>query len=208
MKNAKIVKNETSQAIVETVLTSQELVLSALDVRLSNADNNAAREYFNGLKRDFTSITQTQINVLESLDLDFSALAEQIKLDKASNTFIAQKAIKKVFETMRALASNSSSYLDKYTFSIVKNLNTLQKLDNLNMQRSICSKIELDLLAQEQAIKVYHNCSPSTASTQASSTRMMLQFLNVCNVQKGLKSDAISFTGSQTSLVMQALFKA
>jgi len=64
----------------------------------------------------------------------------------------------------------------------------------------------LDALQTEQAVRVYHNCNPSTASTQASSTRMMLKHLNICTVRKGAKGDSISFADSKTSQLIQELY--
>ena len=179
---------------------------SSMQVRIDNAQNDNMREFLTKQQTNFEKLSEAQIAALQALNIDFKTLSAQIALDKTNKEFLAQYALEKVIKACKALASGSSAMLDKYTFSIVKNLNTLQTLDNLNTQRAICSKIEIDLMQVEQFVKVYHNCSPSTASTQASSTRMMLQALNVCNVSKGSKADSISFTDSESALKMQALF--
>jgi uncharacterized protein YqfB (UPF0267 family) len=147
------------------------------------------------------------LSALQELQFDIEALSKRISIaDKTNSGFVAVYALQKVRKTIYALALKSSTALDRYSFSIIKNLVELQKLDNLNTQRAICNKIELDEMQQEQAVKRYHNCAPSTASTQASSTRMMLAALNICDVSKGKKGDSIAFSDSAVSAAMQSLF--
>lgn len=125
---------------------------------------------------------------------------------KGSDNFIAVKVNVKIVKTLAAIGLNLSAKLDSYTNSIMRNLAELQRLDNLNAQRSICKKIELDEMQQAAAVHAYHTCSPSTASTQASSTRMCMHYLDICNVRKGIKSDSISFNDSSAAKMMQAFY--
>jgi hypothetical protein len=190
---------------IETV---QKNIINALQVRIDNAPSANFAENMQ-TELDFLASVNAlaALEKIKSLDFDLQAFAKRLAIhDKQDVQHVAIYAIQKVRKALFAIAQNSAKGFDKYSFSIVKNLATLQALDTLNAQRSICSKIEIDELAQVQAVRVYHNCSPSTASTQASSTRMMLEVLNVCNVSKGKKGDSISFTDSSISKAMQALF--
>lgn len=189
--------------------TAQKKIIEALQVRIDNAPNS---NFADNMRAELSQFSKPQalavIEALQALNVDMLALSKRVAVhDKADKeNYIAIYALQKVRKAMFALALKTVTGFDKYSHSIIKNLANLQALDNLNAQRSICSRIELDELQQAQAVKVYHNCSPSTASTQASSTRMMLQALNVCNVSKGSKADSISFTDSDISKAVQALY--
>jgi hypothetical protein len=61
---------------------------------------------------------------------------------------------------------------------------------------------------QTEAVRSFKMCEPSTASTQASSTRQMLRFMNICNVVKGRKDDSITLTESNAAKKVQTLFTA
>ena len=200
-------KDKATTSAARTVNKQREAIKAAFDARIAKSDNANMTKFLQKMKANFLNLTDAQLNEAHNVSIDIDTLCKRLAVsDSANNEFIAQYAVEKIIKTIRALAASSVESLDKYTFSIVKNLHTLQKLDNMNAQRALCSKIELDELAQAQAIKVYHNCAPSTASTQASSTRMMLQALNICNVTKRSKSDSISFTDSATAKRMRALF--
>jgi uncharacterized protein YqfB (UPF0267 family) len=188
--------------------TLQAKVINALKARIESANNeNMKKTLIVELSQFESKSAIAVLSALQGLEYDVEALSKRIAIsDKADSAFIAVYALQKVRKAIYALALKSSANLDRYTFSIVKNLVELQKLDNLNTQRTICSKIELDELQQAQVVRVYHNCAPSTASTQASSTRMMLQALAICDVSKGKKGDSISFADSNISKAMQELF--
>lgn len=187
--------------------TVQTQFANAFATRIDASANDNMRAFLTKMSANFAHLTDAQVAKTQALQIDLKALSVRIACsDKSEPQFIAQYALEKVCKTLRALVSGSVGSLDKYSFSIVKNLAKLQTLDNLNTQRALCSKIEIDEMQQAQAIKVYHNCSPSTASTQASSTRMMLEVLNICNVKKCAKGDCISFTDSDAAKTMQAMF--
>jgi hypothetical protein len=188
--------------------TLQAKVINAIQSRIESANNaNQSKTLTAELQQFSAKSAIAALQALQNLEVDVDTLAKRIAIsDKVNRDFVAVYALQKVRKTIYALALKSSAALDRYSFSILKNLCDLQRLDNLNTQRAICSKIELDELAQEQAVRVYHNCAPSTASTQASSTRMMLAVLNICDVSKGKKGDSIAFSDSATSKAMQALF--
>lgn len=188
--------------------TMQKKIIEALETRIENAPNENQRDTIRAEKAQFEKKSALAALVaMQELELDIAALANKIAIaDKSNSDFIAVYALQKIRKSIFAIAQKSVSAFDKYTNSIIKNLASLQSLDNLNAQRSICSKIELDEMQQAQAVRVYHNCSPSTASTQASSTRMMLHHLNICNVRKGAKGDSISFADTKIAEVVKELY--
>jgi hypothetical protein len=188
--------------------TLQAKVINALKSRIESANNeNMKKTLIVELSQFESKSAIAALSALQELQFDVEALSKRIAIaDKTNSGFVAVYALQKIRKAVYAIALKSSASLDRYSFSILKNLYDLQRLDNLNAQRSICSKIELDELQQSQAVRVYHNCAPSTASTQASSTRMMLETLSICNVTKGKKGDSISFADSNISKAMQSLF--
>lgn len=188
--------------------TLQKNIIASLQKRIDGADNDNMRDTLRDEIKQFEKKAALHaLETLQALEVNMSGLFAAIgQTDKKNENFIAVYALQKIRKAAFALSQNSVAAFDKYTNSIVRNLATLQALDTLNTQRSICSKIELDEMQQAQAVKVYHNCSPSTASTQASSTRMMLKFLNICNVRKGAKGDSISFTDSASAKAIQQMY--
>ena len=118
-----------------------------------------------------------------------NALIENQKVEqKATDNFVAVKVNVKIAHALAAFGQGLKTTFDKYSQSIIRNIITLQGLDNLNMQRSICSKIEVDETEVARMVKVYHNCAPDTASTQTSSTREMLRHLDLARATKRAKS--------------------
>lgn len=190
------------------VETLQKNIIAALQARIDNAPNENQKDNLIAEQKQFEGKAGAHVlESLQALQINMQELFANIAICESRNSeFIAVYALQKIRKAAFALAHKQTSYFDKYTFSIVKNLNQLQALDNLNTQRAICSKIELDALATEQAVKQYWNCNPSTASTQASSTRMMLKHLQICNVRKGAKGDSISFADSSSAQLVQELF--
>lgn len=188
--------------------TLQKKIIEALQVRIDNAPNANQADTIRAEQQQFEKKAALHaLENLQALEVNMQALFDSLAIcDKSNDSFIGVYVIQKIRKAAFALSQKSVAAFDKYSNSIIKNLATLQALDNLNTQRAICSKIELDEMQQAQAVRVYHNCSPSTASTQASSTRMMLHHLNICNVRKGAKGDSISFTDTAAAKAVQALY--
>ena len=147
---------------------AQAAIVNAIAARIEAADNdNQKRVLSVELSHFKTESAARALELLAALDCDAKALAKQISVsDKKNADFLAVYALQKVRKAVFALAQKSVDQLDRYTFSIVRNL----------------------------------------ASTQASSTRMMLKALNVCNVRKGSKGDSISFADNKISAQMQKMF--
>lgn len=188
----------------------QTAIIAALQKRAETAPNENQRDNFNTEIAQFSKPSMVAcINELHALKYDFDALLSILpNADKsAKENFLAIYALQKVRKAFNAIGQGLKAF-DGYTNSILHNLNHLQTISNINAQRSICNKIEFDELEQQVTLRRLHNCAPSTASTQASSTREMLRVLNICAVRKGAKGDSISFAETDIANKVQAMFNA
>lgn len=137
---------------------------------------------------------------------DLQTLAQNLAVtDKQDSRFIGLKVITKVRQALYSFAVNLRQF-DGYTNAILSNLARLQELSNKSALVSLSKAIEYHEDEQTADIKRLLNCSVGTASTQASSTRMMLKALGVCNVQKRKAKDVISFTESKTAQAVQMMY--
>lgn len=185
----------------------QVKIVASLQSRLDNAPNaNFAKNMQVEIKQFSDESMLRCIESLQTLEYDFSALIDALAIaDNKNGDYIAIYALQKIRKAVRSIAQGLKAF-DGYTNSILHNLCNLQALSNINAQRSICKKIEFSEDEQQVILRRLHECSPSTASTQASSTRMMLKALNVCNVRKGAKGDSISFTDAPIAAKVQSMF--
>ncbi|WP_151708828.1 hypothetical protein [Acinetobacter brisouii] len=129
-----------------------------------------------------------------------------------NDKYLAVKAITKCRQFMQAVAQGSASKLDGYTDSIMRNLLVHKALTVFECEQCLSgtminehtNKMRID---ETKKIVAYKNSGASTATTQASSSRMMLKMFNICAVEKGRKDDVISFTDEKTALLMLDLYK-
>ena len=188
-------KNFTSA--LTTALTARNAVAPSKDTQL--ALNNAKRfeKALDGLftKKAFHAVAEKLIKRVEIANKAQNA-----------NDFIAVKVLVKIVSASVAIAQKNTSVLDPYSETILRNLVTLQTVNNKTALVSLSRSIEYTEADQQQAIKTRYNCSAGTASTQASSTRMMLEALDICDVQKGKKGDVISFKENDRARLMVSLF--
>lgn len=180
-----------------TALTNRNAVAPSKDIQL--ALNNAKRfeKALDSLfgKAAFDKIAKKLI-----------ARCEIAEKAGNANEFIAVKVLVKIVSASVAIAQKNTSVLDPYSETIIKNLIALQQVNNKTALVSLSRSIEYTEADQQQAIKTRYNCSAGTASTQASSTRMMLEALDICDVQKGKKGDVISFKENDRAKMLVALF--
>ena len=188
-------KNFTSA--LTTALTNRNAVAPSKDTQL--VLNNAKRfeKALDGLftKKAFHAVAEKLI-----------ARCEIANKAQNANDFIAVKVLVKIVSTSVAIAQKNTSMLDPYSETIIKNLIALQQVNNKTALVSLSRSIEYTEADQQQAIKARYNCSAGTASTQASSTRMMLEALDICDVHKGKKGDVISFRDNDRARSLIALF--
>lgn len=125
--------------------------------------------------------------------------------------FLAVKAITKCRQFMTAVAQNNSSLLDGYTDSIIKNLLVHKTLTVFECLQCLSTKVINDgtdtlRIDEQKKIIAYKNSGASTATTQASSSRMMLQIFKVCNTVKGQKDAPLNFTDEHNASLMLELY--
>lgn len=159
------------------------------------SDASFSRQLTATVERGFLTFDQ-----LEQLAQDLSIT------DKANSAFIGLKVITKIRQAINALANDRKSFFDGYTNSILSNLTRLQELTNKSALVSLSRSVEYTETDQIADIKRVIDCSPSTASTQASSSRMMLRALGVCNVQKRKNGDVITFTDNATANAVRVMY--
>lgn len=129
--------------------------------------------------------------------------------DKGDARFVAVKVWVKIVKMMQAMCAGIVGYADPYTRTICFNIASLSAdgLTNKSALVSLSKHIEYDELEQQQTLVRKYNCSVGTASTQASSTRMMLRALNICEVTKNKNGDVIrTIAGNPRCEQMLALF--
>jgi len=180
-----------------TALTNRNAVAPSKDIQL--ALNNAKRfeKALDGLfgKAAFDKIAKKLI-----------ARCEIANKAGQANDFIAVKVLVKIVSTSVAIAQKNTATLDPYSEVILKNLTALQSVGNKTALVSLSKAIQYTDEDQQVALKARYNCSAGTASTQASSTRMMLEALDICEVLKGKKGDVITFKDNDRARMLASLF--
>lgn len=204
-------KSSKTQATSEAqaVNTNQATVLAAIQRRIDNAPNENQAEKLTTELKFFSDATGARIldAVVAKYDIDLKDLADQVQTlaDENKDRFLAVYALQKVRKALYALANDIKAF-DGYTNSILFNMVNLQTINNKEARMSLCKAIEYTELEQVQGIRRLLNCSEGTASTQASSTRMMLRALGVGNVVKRAKGDSISFTESKAAQAIMSMY--
>lgn len=189
---------------------AQALLLESVQVRIDNAPSaNFAKNMLAELNALSGRNALIAIEKCVELEVDFESLATAYAIaDDKAHDYVAIYAAQKIRKSLFALATGMTSVFDGYTRSIMQNLVSLHSLSNRGSQRALSRAIVFDEAMQTEAVRAYKDCAPSTASTQASSTRQAMRFLNVCNVAKSKKDDAMTFTESKAAQKLQAMFNA
>lgn len=132
--------------------------------------------------------------------------------NKFRDGFLAVKAITKCRQFMTAVAQGNSRLLDGYTDSIMKNLLKHKTLTVFECLQCLSTKVINDgtdtmRIDENKKITAYKNSGASTATTQSSSSRMMLQMFKVCDTVKGQKDASLTFTDAKNAQLMLDLYK-
>lgn len=194
-----------------TKVTKQaQTIINAIQHRIDNAENDNQKSTLQTEMKILSSENGLAIlnNVASNYDIDLANLAKQISVLKTESRadYLAVYALQKVRKTLIALSTNSKSAIDGYSNAILFNLSVLQQLTTKESRMVMSNAIEYSELEQVNAIKRTMNCNESTASTQASSTRMMLKALDIANVIKKNKNDVISFKDNKASQAIIAFY--
>lgn len=120
--------------------------------------------------------------------------------------FIAVKVLVKIVKMLEAIGQGRSAELDPYTRTIAANLCKLNGISNKSALVSLSRSIAYDELDQVATLTARYNCSAGTAGTQASSTRMGLKYLQVCEVSKGKQGDVMTLSDNDRARAFVALF--
>lgn len=188
---------------------AQALLLESVQVRIDNAANaNFAKNMTAEYRALDGKNALIAIEKCIALEVDFAALATAYAItDKNAHDYVAIYAAQKIRKSLFALACGMTSVFDGYTNAIMSNLVRLQSISNRGSQRALSNKVVFDEDMQTEAVRSFKVCEPSTASTQASSTRQAMRFLNICNVIKSRKDDAMTLTDSLAAQKLQAMFQ-
>lgn len=185
----------------------QSLVLAAIKVRIDNAPNDNQRDNL-ATEYKFFADNNGQIILNKVSDLiDIAALSRKIAIiDKSNIDYVAVYALQKIRKMIYSLANNTKSFIDGYSNSIISNMVKLQEITNKSALVALSKSIEYSELDKVQEIKRTINVAVSTASTQASSTRQMLNILNIANVTKRKNGDEFQFNDNETAKTIIAFY--
>ena len=165
-----------------------------------------------------TSINNTKANA-KALDALFSSkafapvakpLLNALSISKQADDreyFVAVKVVVKIVNTANAIAKNDPRKLDGYTRTILENLSQLDNLTNKSAMVSLSKAIEYTDDDIKQKLVSRSACSVGTAGTQTSSTRMMLRSLDICEVLKSKRGDALVIKGNERAQMLFDMIK-
>lgn len=161
----------------------------------------------NAAKRGSVAIdrvmSQPEFKELEKALLKNARIADS-KQDKEN--FIAVKVLVKIVQALTALGQSMQAEFDPYSRCIIANLIALNGITNKTALVSLSKSIAYSELEQQQHIVKRYNCSASTAGTQASSSRMMLKHLGLCDVIKGKYNDVTTIQQNERAARLIAMF--
>jgi hypothetical protein len=132
--------------------------------------------------------------------------ARQAQQHEDKLSFIAVKVLVKIVSCLSGIGQGRVSELDPYSRTIVANVMHANGLSNKAALVSLSKSIEFDETDQVYALKRKYNCSANTAGTQASSTRMMLKYLGIAEVNKGKRGDVITMLDNDRARALMSLF--
>lgn len=153
---------------------------------------------------------QSSINALYA-NPHFAGVLDQLASDaltsdKGKPAFIGVKPLVKIAHAMIALASGVRGEFDPYSRTIVANLAKLSGVTNKSALVCLSKSVTYDAIDQQQALSVTYNCNASTATTQASSSRMMLRALGLCAVEKGKRGDVTRTLENERCAMLLRMF--
>jgi hypothetical protein len=130
--------------------------------------------------------------------------------DKATNKndFVAVKVLVKIMHVLCAVGQGLRAPIDAHTTILMHQLVKLSKLTSKSCMVSQSKGAvyhEFDTV-QELDQKHCRNYQLSTAGTQTSSSRMMFNYLNMCDVVKFKKDDVIVIQDNERTKALIALF--
>jgi hypothetical protein len=198
---------KATKATAQITVDFQALILSAIQVRIDSAPNENQKDNLQTEYKFFADNNGQIILNKVSHIIDIQNLARKISIIEKSNVdFVAVYALQKIRKMIYSLANNTKSFIDGYSNSIISNMVKLQEITNKSALIALSKSIEYSELDKVQEIKRTINVAVSTASTQASSTRQMLNILNIANVTKRKNGDEFQFNDNETAKTIIAFY--
>ena len=196
-----------SEETAPATITGSALIINALKAREQVSDDITTA--VSGIARAPSALNALYLRAEWAPVLD--SLADRIKIsDKGNKQFIAVKTAVKLVHAAEAIAQGMQAAFDPYSRIILRNLaNQLadEGMTMRSMQVSLSRKVTYGPLDKQQTLTHRYDCSPGTASTQASSTRMMLEAFGLCVVTKGARDDTVTWADNDRAYQVRALFK-
>lgn len=179
-------------ALIKQCESDLETIKKAIQVRIDAhghhcRDLDIAKKFF-----DQENAVQVLIKCAE-LNFDYSRFVQNLHItEKATANYIAVKVIVKIQCLLQAVSGNAHK-LDGYTKAVLFNCaKGLRDLNNFELMRTMTMQLITSDTMRNSERKIHNRKSSgsSTASTQTSSSRMCLLYLNIAETEKG-KKDAI-----------------
>ena len=166
-------------------------------------------KYMNEAKSLIGESAKIAIEKMLDMGATFDSIIKALENENqkiASAEYLAIYALQKITKAIFAITANSSRDFDSYSPSILRNLVKLQKLDNDSMRACLNEALARDARVRGCAVTAHKSVAASTASTQASSTREMLRYLNICTVRKNAHNDVTVFADNKLADKVKTLF--
>lgn len=190
-----------------TMKNFAQAFVAALETRQAAVPSKDTVTAINNAKRHDKALDQLfGSKVFDPIAKRLIAHASIADKSQDKDAFIAVKVLVKIVSASVALATNNTQAFDPYSRTLIQNLIAAQKLGNKDALVSLSKSIQYSETDQQTALVAHYNCSANTAGTQASSTRMMLRALEICEVGKGVRNDAMTLLDNKRAAALVALF--
>ncbi len=194
-----------TQAVNSTIQSAYDTLKASIAARQQYQIDNGNAKQADKWHAESKALTLHHVEKLQALGVDVSAMSARIAVAvKSDENFVAIYAMQKVRKLCSALL-NGKSAIDGYTSTILQNVFALDKLNNKSALVSLSRGITFTETDQEQAIVKRYHCEPSTASTQASSSRKALQVLGAAQYERADK--ALIMKDTDTARALAALYQ-
>ncbi|GAC1605848.1 MAG: hypothetical protein NVS3B3_04570 [Aquirhabdus sp.] len=202
-KQASTVEAVEAVEIEQTFTTRFVEVLQARNAEQYSKDTELAINAIKGSKAVEIAMSKPEFKEVAASLLKSARIASN-KQDKSN--FIAVKVLVKIAHCLNAIGQGMKSTLDPYSRTIAENLIALNGISNKSCLVSLSRSVEYSETEQCDVLVKRYNCSANTAGTQASSTRMMLHYLDIAHVQKSKNGDVITLKENERAQTFASLF--
>jgi hypothetical protein len=189
-----------------TVSFSQQFI-AALESRNAEVHSNDTLTALSNARR--SAVALDKVMSLPAFAEVAPELLRRVRIANPNSdklNFIAVKVLVKIVSTLQALATQLRSDLDPYTNAIGANLINLHQMTNKSNLVCLSKSIEYNALDEIQMLKVKRDCTPGTASTQSSSTRMTLHYLGIAEVRKAHAGDVMKLYDNDRAKLFASIF--